>query len=87
MEKLKQLAFIGFNKEGQIAQVKQLSIDLKVGTDFLCAKQIIDTFLGDDSKSVKVVLCKNKELTFTSHNAVDIVDNLKQIISVESVII
>ncbi|MGF1827522.1 hypothetical protein [Vibrio splendidus] len=78
MHELKQLAFIGFASTGDIAQIKQLSISLKCDADLNSAKNIVTTFLGDDSELVKVVICKNKELTFASSDTESVIPNLSQ---------
>lgn len=78
MNELKQLAFIGFASTGDIAQVKQLSISVKCDADLNSAKNIVTTFLSDDSELVKVVLCKNKELTFASGDEEKIIQKLSQ---------
>lgn len=78
MNKLKQLAFIGFTNNGDIAQVKQISITPKSEADLNSAKNIVSAFLCDDSTVVKVVLCKNKDLTFTSDDIEHVMPNLAQ---------
>jgi len=78
MNELKQLAFIGFASNGNIAQVKQLSINVNCNADLNSAKNIVTTFLGDDSESVKVVVCKNKELVFSSSDSESVIPKLSQ---------
>lgn len=78
MNELKQLAFIGFASNGDIAQVKQLSISVKCNADLNSAKNIVTTFLGDDSELVKVVVCKNKELLFSSSDTESVIPKLSQ---------
>ncbi|MDE5179123.1 hypothetical protein [Vibrio fluvialis] len=78
MNKLKQLAFIGFTSSGDIAQVNQMSISPKSEADLNSAKNIVSAFLCDDSTVVKVVLCKNKDLTFTSDDIERVMPNLTQ---------
>lgn len=72
------MAFIGFASTGDIAQVKQLSICVKCDTDLNGAKNIVTTFLSDYSELVKVVVCKNKELTFASSDTESIIPKLSQ---------
>ncbi|EGQ9298917.1 hypothetical protein [Vibrio antiquarius] len=78
MNELKQLTFIGFASNGDIAQVKQLSISVKCNADLNSAKNIVTTFLGDDSVLVKVVVCKNKELVFSSGDTESVIPKLSQ---------
>lgn len=78
MNELKQLAFIGFARTGDIAQVKQLSISIKCDADLNSAKNIVTTFLSDDSELVKVVVCKNKELVFSSTDTESVIPKLSK---------
>ncbi|OEE38302.1 hypothetical protein A1QO_02675 [Vibrio genomosp. F10 str. ZF-129] len=72
---LKQVAIIGFDQQGEIVQVKQLSLDL-ASTDLNAAKQVVEQFLNDDSDSVKVVLCKSKDVIF--HDTNKVIERLKE---------
>ncbi|ENN6469999.1 hypothetical protein AB9X29_003800 [Vibrio vulnificus] len=67
---LTQLAFIGFAENGEIVEVKQLSLDLKLELAFIAVKGNVETMLKGGAESVRVVLSEQRQVSFEASDKV-----------------
>ncbi|AIW22295.1 hypothetical protein F0267_01255 [Vibrio coralliilyticus] len=71
MNGLTQLAFIGFSASGEITEIKQLSLGLKLEQVFIAAKGNVEAMLKSDSVSVRIVISEQRQVTFCSADKVE----------------